>query len=263
MGKADAALARQLIDWLKVLRAKVFSDRSTRSELWSTREDGVTRDILFNQFCLLPKEGNIDSVDNSNRVEKVILCCSEVLQRYREDGRMKAYTEDIKKFYRENREWKNTKELEKGIERIVETYCDKGGFHHVLTEVAFLEIRSIQEERDHGIIPIKLNGASIKYLPFFSSGNTHWLAPQKHSRSVFHECQVLHRLFFKLLRRLYEDHHAAIDELEDCYERCVKRLSPEVSLPSQKDLDDLLSKETLTAVNRINRNLAARTRTGQ
>jgi hypothetical protein len=245
VGNADAELARDLIYWLGVIRSKVISDRSPSLEPWVTREDSDSfRDILSNQFCLLPKRDNIRRVYDFSNVDKVILCCSEVLQNYYEDSRMKAYTTTIREFYlRSKTDLKSTDEIKKGIEGIVKLYYDKEGFHHVLTELAFLEIRYIEEERHHGIIPVLLNGGSIKYLPFQNSGIPLWLKPQGQSKSMIHERQVLHRLLFNLLLQIYEGHHASIKKFEECYKNCAKRLAPGSILPLQEEFDLLISTE--------------------
>jgi hypothetical protein len=176
---------------------------------------------------------------------------------------MKTYTAAIKEFYfHPERDLNNPDEVKKGIERIVKTYCDKEGFHHVLTELAFLEIRSEKEKRYHGIIPVMLNGDGIKSLPFFDSGVHLWLKPQGHSKSMIHECQALHRLLFNLLRQLYEDQHASIDEFEICYKNCVETLSYASSLPSQKNFEDLVSTEIKLTLDRQIRSLRATLRAG-
>ncbi|CZR68408.1 related to ankyrin [Phialocephala subalpina] len=200
VGNADAARAQQLIDWLKTLRSIVFADRSQFLP-WYDRENGAAgRDILSNQFCILPKSGNAGSVYNISSVDKVILCCSEVLQSYYGDSRVKKYTQDIRDFYFDReRNLQNTNEVKEGIKRIVKAYSDREGFHYVLTELAFLEIRSIQEQHNHGIIPVVLNGEGIESLPFFKNEVALWLKPKLHSKSTIHEFQIRHKFFFKLL----------------------------------------------------------------
>ena len=261
-GTANAARVRDLISWLRILRSRVISDRSLSLEPWATREDSdFFRDILSNQFCLLPKRGKATSVSNVSNVDKVILCCSDVLQSYSEDVRMKAYTSAIREFYfRPETDPENTDEVKKGLEKIVQSYCDKEGFHHVITELAFLEIRCLRSERHHGIIPIMLNGDNIKYLPLHSIGVPLWLKPQAHSKSIIHECQVLHRLLFNLLRQLYKDRHTSIYEFEDCYKSCAERLSPGSILPSQEDFGHLIAREIASTMGRLASNHSATVR---
>ena len=262
-GKANAALARDLIHWLRVLRSRVISDRSLSVEPWATREDSDSfRDILSNQFCLLPKRGKATSVSHVSNVDKVILCCSEVLQSYSEDSRMKPYTKAINEFYfRPETDPENTDEVKKGLEEIVKLYCDEEGFHHVLTEMAFLKIRCTQEKRHHGIIPVLLNGDNIKYLPLHNIGVPLWLKPQAQSKSIIHESQVLHRLLFNLLRQLYEDKHTSISAFEECYKTCAEKISPGSVLPSQKNFDDSIAAEIASTMGRLVSNHTATLRT--
>jgi hypothetical protein len=176
---------------------------------------------------------------------------------------MKRYTERIKDFYFDARcDLKNTDEVKKGIEGIVKEYCDKEGegFHHVLTELAFLEIRTIQEEKQHGIIPVVLNEDSIEIPSFLDIGVPLRLKPQKPSKSMIHECQVLHRLLFNLLRQLYEDKHASINEFEDCYKKCAHSL--ESNLPSPEKFERLISTEIKLTLDRLLRRRLATFRTG-
>lgn len=263
-GKANAALARNLIRWLTVLRSKVLSDRSTSLGPWWTRGDGnFHRDILWNQFCLLPESGKAGSVHNISSVDKVILCCSEVLQSYHEDSRMKEYTEAIKNFYRDpNRDITNTDEVKKGIEGIVKEYCGKEGFHHVLTELAFLEIRCIQQEKQHGIVPVVLDDDSITIPGFLDIGVPLRLKPQKPSQSMIHECEVLHRLLFNLLGQLYQNRTVSIEEFKECYRKLVEKLSLQSSVPSLEEFEISISAEIKLAVDRLIRRGLATHRTG-
>ena len=247
-GKADAAIVRQLIAWFKALRAKVLSDQSLRPEFCSTRDERVVHDILSNQFCLLPKTKNPRSSENASRVDKVILCCSEVLQGYHEDVRMISYHQALKNVCVGIEGWKSTHELERGIEEVVKEHLEKEGFHHVLTEMAFLDVRSVHAEKchqDHGIIPVVLSGDGIKTLPFFDRGVPLWLKLQRQSKSMIHECQASHRLFFNLLRHLYTDLEKEIGEIEECYGKCVKNLERGLGSPWNESFDQAIQKEIL------------------
>ena len=236
-GNANAEQARQIIEWLRKLRSIVFSDRSQFLPLYDRENGGAGRDILSNQLCLLPKRGRVHSVYNVKSVDKVILCCSEVLQNYCKDGHTERYIQAIKQTYNNTKDLENTDEVRNGIAEIVNTYSKEEWFHHVLTELAFLEIRSTQEERNHGIIPVVLNGDSIDYLSFSKKGVPLWLKLQEKSESTIHECQVLHKLLFRILRQIYTDKHQDIDVLERCYTNCVEKLLQEPGLPSKEDFN--------------------------
>ena len=264
IGTADAAVVKQLITGLKALTTKVISDRSLVPEAWYTREEGdAVRDVLSNQFCLLPKDGKLRDEGIISSVDKVILCCSEVLGNYYKDGLMKTFIRAIKEFYfHPETDRKNPKQIQNGIEEIVKKYYERDGFHHVVTELAFLEIRSIQQKRDHGIIPVVLNGDGIKSIPFLDDGVPLWLKPQQPSESVVHECQNQHRLIFKLLRQMYTNQHASIDEFEMCYKRCAEMIFTGSVLPTQPKLENFLSTELKITVDQLIEHRTAALRTG-
>lgn len=262
VGEAGADIALQLITGLKALRTKVLSDRSLSLEPWYTREDNhAVQDVVSNQFCLLPqsiyKAGDDCSIGS---VDKVILCCSEVLKSYYQDKLMKTYIKAIKDSYFQQAAG-NIDEFKELVEEIVKQYRNKEGFHHVVTELAFLEIRVSEEKRNHGIIPLVLSGDDIEFLPFLDDGNPLWLKPQK-PESTIHECQISHRLVFKILRQIYTDQHTLIDEFENCYRRCVKDVSPGSSLPSQSRFEGVISTELKRSTDRLIGLQTAAIRTG-
>lgn len=267
-GMAHATLARGLIRWLKMLRSKLLSDRSTSLEPLYIREDiNYNRDILSNQFCLLPKDSRFEDVHHIGRVDKVILCWSEVLQSYHEDRNMKAYIDAIKSIYSSySKVSEKSEEMKLAIENIVRKYLSQPGFHHVLTEMAFLEIRCCQEEKQHGIIPVVFDRGRIPQ--FLDAGVPLEFRAQRFSKSMIHDCQVLHRLFFNLLRQLYEYKSEVIEELEQCYEKCVDRLSECInrvagsSLPLPEILEQWISVEFGQAIERLSRRRTATYRTG-
>ena len=263
-GKADAALVRDLIKWLSILRSKIVSDRTLPTN-WYTHEDGnVGRDILSNQFCLLPKNRNSGRFYNNSSVDKVVLCYSEVLQSYYKDDRSKKYIESIKDFYfHTERDLEDTEEVKKGIERIVKEHCSKEGFHHVITEMAFLEIRAMQEQKRHGIIPIILHEDGIEIPSFLDIGVPLRVKPQKLSESMIHECQVQHRLLFKLLRQLCGDKYASINAFEDCYKKCTQGLVLGSSLLSETEFECRVTIEAKLAVDRLTRDSLATYRTSK
>ena len=130
-----------------------------------------------------------------------------------------------------------------------------GWFHHVLTELAFLGIRSTQNQTNHGIIPVLLSGDGIEYLSI--SGVPLWLKLQEKSSSKIHECQTLHKLFFKILHQIYTDNYQEIDIFERCYTNCVQELSQGLELPSQEEFESfVLSQLRLGSKQIVQNNLA-------
>lgn len=265
IGNANAALARDLISWLEILRAKVISDRSLSLGPWTTREDTRTvQDILANQFCLLPKSDNNGRSDIIGKVDKIILCCSEVLQSYCNSKSTQAYTQAIKNLYTSsNRDPRSTAEFKRGLEEIVRANQYEGWFHHVLTELAFVDIRCDQEETHQSIIPVVFNGDGIKSLPFISKGVPLWLKLQGQTENIIHPCQAVHRLLFNLLRQIYTDKHLAISEFNKCYDICARMLSAGSSLPSLEKFEWMVSKEIKLTVDRLTGHGLAASRAGK
>lgn len=268
--KAESKLVQALIQLLQRVRPKIVSDRSPLlRDSRSIRKEGKlpVHNILWNQFCLLPKSGQADKINEVvGSVDKVLFCSSEVLQSYHQDNRMKKYTEEIKEFYAKSANLrkgtnKDIDEFKRGMDDIVKNFCNQGGFHHVITEMAFLEIRAEQEKdpKCHSIIPVILN-----------SGDTHPFdkllvrvkATKLSNEGIIHESQILHKLFFDVLKRLFEDLHLIIKEFEYCYNNCVTMLNPELNLPLQWEFEESMSKEVLKTTLRLARDALASIRAG-
>jgi len=251
---------------LKTTSLKVFADRS-QFQPWYDRENGAAGfDILRNQFCLLPKLGTPKSVYDVNSVDKVIICCSEVLQTYCEDKKMEGYTKAIVDFYRATEKTLKTRaeieEFKEGLAKIVKKHDGMEGFHHVLTEISFLQIRSIKEKRNHGMIPVLLNGDGISYLPFFQKEVPVWPAPKSGSNPAIPELQIRHEFFFKLLSQIFVDNNREIDAFKQCYQSCVTSLSLETGIFSDETLENMMSREVCLALNRVHEYHRAAIRTG-
>ena len=107
------------------------------------------------------------------------------------------------------------------IQEFVEAHLELDGFHHVLTELAFLQIRS-SYPKPHGIIPVVLNGDRTDYSPLFEvigiRKSDLILDLKSHTRFE------LQRLFFKLLKQVYTEHHVLIDIFMDCFNDTTTRL---------------------------------------
>lgn len=90
----------------------------------------------------------------------------------------------------------------------MESKCQEPGFHHVLTELAFLQIRRNKKRNSDDVIPIRLSGGDTKYLGFPST-----------ETDLILKAPSDYRLFFKLLRHIFIDEtcHASIQCIEDCY----------------------------------------------
>lgn len=225
---SGAQCVQYLIKWLLALRSRILSDKSPLR--WK-REGGIAaaRNILSNQFCLLPPETTSDgSGDKITSVDKVILCGSEVLQQYYRHAFTASYIAGIEARYNEaQRQAMSSETLQDHIREFVEQQCQSNGFHHVLTELAFLNLRrkACRPDAD-GIIPVALSGNAVSYLPFLA--NCDLFLKIDSSRSLTRQ----HKLFFNLLRQLYadSDSHTIIKAFEECYKNSSNRLQRNVTI---------------------------------
>lgn len=206
---AHADCVRRIIDWLKTLRCEVLSDKSPLGR-WASRgaEMDAVRNIISNQLRLLPSPG-------VTGVDKVIICGSPLLEKYYNDGFTSHYVDSIRRAYVPGDKEQNS------IKRIVETQCRIKGFHHVLTELAFLELRTTVK-KDHGIIPLSLNGGDLLYLPFFQRSDLRLQSETSTKR--------LHALLFKLLHQIYPKKLELIESFQRCYKNACERIESDSAI---------------------------------
>ncbi|KAF7503289.1 hypothetical protein GJ744_004011 [Endocarpon pusillum] len=204
VGEAYSQYVKTIIDWLKIIRAPNLSDKSPLL-LWSENDNDTNPavdDILSNQMRLLPAYEGFD------KVEKVILCVSPVLKRYCEHPFAIDYITRIQNLYQTQKQ--NMQKFEEEIRRFVETQLKANGFHHILTEIAFLNIRRLDSnEGSDQIIPITLDGGDLGKV--ISTGLSVYL---KLSSPKLGD---LHSLFFKLLQRLYPFRFTPFELCHKCY----------------------------------------------
>jgi hypothetical protein len=227
-GTANAQCVVRIIAWLKAIRSRTISDKAPLP-LWESRIGGLDsiRNILSNQFCLLPDNtsGNVGTI---HRVEKVVVCGSEVLKRYYHDDFTSSYLDAIVKTYVEGKEQSfDSDTLEANIRSIVETQCQHDAFHHVLTELAFLILRSRYRKDNHGIIPLTLGEDLMEWLPFRE--NCDLVLKLKSLNNA-----DLHQLFFKLLGQLYIQDHILINKYKECYDHASERLRNALDLSEDR-----------------------------
>ncbi len=164
-GEAKASTSKYLINNLSKIRGvTLYSDQTPIGQAYSSsvenlKEDGKLEDILTNQFCLLPAQVRADV----KPVDKVIVCCSDVLGSYLKGQSYKAFCDELKKAYDIDREayvkdneQKGTPALREVVRKFSQEEKYMADFHHVLTEMAFLEIRAAHLKGQHGIIPVSL-----------------------------------------------------------------------------------------------------------
>lgn len=245
-GIANADSVKLLIKWFKVIRARVYSDKNL-DLVHAPRPtaDQAIRDILSNQFCLLPQ-----SAAPKSNVDKVILCGSQTLEIYCESSFAGEYHDAIKEAYRQARaENLDEEALQKHIRQVIRRWNHRYGFHHVLTELAFIEIRASEENGNKSIIPVALNGNNeslLKYLPFLEPTNLALkLDPEK----------GLYMLFFKLVQQISPRNNTLID----CYMSCYVAASSEFGRVrlTNENIGEIIKKYTWRAHNTFLRDQTA------
>ncbi|GAW14635.1 hypothetical protein ANO14919_040380 [Xylariales sp. No.14919] len=230
VGKAEDGVVRLLIKWLKAIRARAISDKSPLLLATQYTGSNPAGDILDNQFRLLPSDG-------SDRVGKVILCGSEVLQQYLKDSSASGYIESIRNQYQAR---VGLREFQDNVRKLVQKHWKDPWFHHILTELAFLQIRKDAYPGNHGIIPIVLTGDDVRqYLPYVEAFNIF----------LKHQNRDARKILFKLLKLIYVSalDHYDIDEIEDCYE----------SLQSKTDIPRDIGVEIHNTIQKMIKNRSA------
>lgn len=144
----------------------------------------------------------------------MVLYGSEVLENYARAVFTAPFIEAVKEAYERPGSAKDD------IRKLVETNTQIEGFHHVLTELAFLNIRRLGDRSNHSIIPLALSGnLPSTYLPFIEKCDV--VLKKEQSTHLLEQ----HRLFFKLLAQIYTHSHAAIHQFKSCYDNAVQDLN--------------------------------------
>jgi hypothetical protein len=263
--KAKVEIPKQIITWLKRVRAKLRSDQSPLGtgigpESSLDIDEHAAHNILWNQFCLLPNTSYDKSVD------KVILCCSEVLSKYhgkfQVDPTLIHFYQDIKEAHsRSPKNAQHPTELHFEIEQVINQYIKKDGFHHVVTELALLDIRK-EAQRETGVIPVILDKEAELFisLPGFVRGTDLWIDRKLGSIVRTESSRPLHKLFFKLLQRLYIKNQRVLNGFEACYNDCVQWLESVSNGPepvSPERFVDYIHKAILNVKYKLSNDLSA------
>lgn len=258
-GLSHAHSARQLIRWLRAIRSRTLSDKFPLP-LSTPRNDGheAIRNILSNQFCLLPFHDFEDGSRTIHSVDKVLVCGSEVLQHYFENSFTSSYIDSIEASYTKLvRQLAEPSTIKTRIRDVVEVESCHHAFHHVITELAFLKLRSAQRRKHHGIIPVSLNGDLMSYLSFEPFQNNCDLVMKLKSPGTAH----LRLLFFDLLKQIYPEHHVMIQHFQECYDRIIKTHLNEGTVRETK-LDELVRQELMRTSDAVARDQNAVLRDG-
>ncbi|RDW74881.1 hypothetical protein BP6252_06023 [Coleophoma cylindrospora] len=212
--KASQEVAKKLIHWLNRIGTTLQSDLLPKGSdkgifFCHSVDDKAVHDILDNQMCLLPRWIHLMSV------EKVILCGSELLGEYLESQFYQTYREDIHSAC--NDIGKSSDDIKESLRQAVENSLDKPGFHHILTEIALLELQAQNPESCAKIIPFVLNGEHKKIFPtgLFVPTSVRMKAAEVHVEAD------LHKKFFKLLSQIFENNRH-IETVKKVYHDCKK-----------------------------------------
>ncbi len=236
-GKAEADTSRYLIEKLSAIRVDLYSDQTPMGQVYSgssedLKKHGKLEDILTSQLCLLPVRLKKDV----EPVDKVVVCCSEVLESYLKWQYYDDFCLDIQIAYCRDREQESTL----AIREVVRQFSHKEGFHHVLTEMAFLQIRAEELRDDHGIIPVSLTPKSSEQCLGRLIAPT---AVRMEDISRFEEKanagqevypnQSRHWVLFKLIERLFVGSNEAkifLNKFWEGYRKFIDQLKNESTL---------------------------------
>ncbi len=239
-GKAEAAISRYLIDKLSQIRVNLYSDQTPMGQLHSSlpqalKADSKLEDILISQLCLLPTQLREDV----EPVYKVVVCCSEVLGKYLKDWPYyDSFYQHLREAYRQDCEKLGTSAIREVIRKFSQDEKYKAGFHHVLTEMAFLQIRAEQLRDQHGIIPVSLTPKSYQHcLAHFVERTrvrmddiSRFEEEANAGRAAMYPNQSRHWVLFKLIERLLVNSDEAktfLNQFWQGYSTCLARLKDE------------------------------------
>ncbi len=247
-GKAESGTSKYLIEKLSQIQVVLYSDQTPIGQPYSSplgelRKDRKLEDILTNQLCLLPGQLRSDV----KPVDKVLVCCSDVLGSYLKWPEYDSFCQKLRAAYGKDRE-AYLKGGEQGnawaIREVIREFSQeekyKAGFHHVLTEMAFLQIRAEQLKDGHGIIPVPLTRNSYDgCLSRFISATTVRMEDiprfeaQAQAGGEVYPNQSRHWVLFKLIERLLvgsDEAKTFLDKFWRGYSNCISRLKNEPTL---------------------------------
>lgn len=163
-------------------------------------------------MCLLPSRLYPHAVD------KVILCGSQLLEEYIKTPFYESYRTKISRVFDSPTPNDNLR-IKENLRQVVEENLHDPGFHHVLTEVALLEILRSPASQSHTattIIPVILNGDEKVFpeatFPPTTVRITVWTPDQRGQ----------HEAFFKILPRIFEGEEFLLKAIEAAYRACLE-----------------------------------------
>ncbi|KAH7027558.1 uncharacterized protein B0I36DRAFT_140146 [Microdochium trichocladiopsis] len=207
---AHAETTRWIIERLRLLCPSTLSDRNPVPPFESRADDyDSCHDIVANQACLIPGLKRTSDGGKVGTVDKAIICVSPRLCKYLETRFAKRYMESIRQAYRQHRS-RPRNEVVAIIRNLVEQSHKHPDFHHVLTEFGLLTLdKDIVKDVPRTIL-LTLNSATLD-LPMFPNTSLQILSPRREPST--------HKAFFKLLKRVHENHDSIIKLYAEAYSR--------------------------------------------
>ncbi|KID84569.1 pfs domain-containing protein [Metarhizium guizhouense ARSEF 977] len=210
---ADSSIVQEMIQWFAdVGYSTMYSDSTPPSE----------KTVIDGQLRLLPIAAYPDSVQN------VILCGSKLLGHYMAEEYFKKYALKMKFKYKKALT-EGRVSMSQALREVQRRYfkkATKNEFHHVMTELALLEIRKTYNEKST-IIPYLLNGDPQSCLPKYITNGSDNLRVQLSVDGSKYEC------FFEILGKLVGSSRPKLDPgpqyLIPCMMEIYKRAASELS----------------------------------
>ncbi|KAK9415939.1 putative NACHT domain-containing protein [Seiridium unicorne] len=94
----------------------------------------------------------------------------------------------------------------------------------------------------HGIIPFALDGRLLTYLPYIKHSDVHLKIDVVSDKPSF-----IHRIYFRLLKRIYTKAHFVIEDDESCYTASKVRLGQEGGTITRETLSNIVFEKTSEA----------------
>ncbi len=253
---AHADKSQKFITWLSQLHVNLYSDRTASGHQAIPRppaqqNEAEANDILASQLCLLP--------NHEGSAKHVVLCGSGVLGHYMASPYYQRYSAALQKAYAEQAASGDMQKIEEALRQVVHANLKQPDFHHVLTELAFLQIRSARQKEAHGVIPMLLNGTAEQCFPAFIHESTRiriedpiWCKPSNWHGQTYQD-EGAYIGFFKLLKRLFVTRESCISQMEkEIYHACLKKLRGDrAHTLSAEDFSLFLNQTCVTALDAL------------
>ncbi|KAH7014231.1 uncharacterized protein B0I36DRAFT_369210 [Microdochium trichocladiopsis] len=166
--------------------------------------------IFDNQARILPVDFDVVEPFRSDAEDKVVVWCSPLLEAYFRTTFARRYIRELQKVYSAEmtRPRRTRKQVLEAVRAVVHAHQGHAEFHHVLTEIAMVQLRCNALKQRHGIIPVALGCSkdSCTFLPELQATDL-WLVWENAP-------QDLDKTFFKLLKRWYSHEISYISSLQ-------------------------------------------------